>query len=264
MAELIRPGERDEDRHDRTRLIPWVDMERVGSAHVLVVGAGALGNEVVKDLALFGFRHMDVLDMDTVVRSNLSRCVLFREGDQSSGKGKASIVAERTRELDPEIQVKAIQGKVQSLGPEEFKRYDIVLGCLDNVTARLHLNANSYHARVPYVDGGTDGFRGRVQAVVPPFTPCLQCGMNRSHFKVMERRFSCTGQDTVFYQPKMAAEITTTSIIAAVQVREAVKILSGRAAIAHVMHYDGLGGTNEVYALDIDPGCPNHPSGKLS
>ncbi|MHC1709069.1 MAG: ThiF family adenylyltransferase [Methanomassiliicoccales archaeon] len=264
MAELIRPGERDEDRHDRTRLIPWVDMERVRSANVLVVGAGALGNEAVKDLALFGFRNIDVLDMDSVVRSNLSRCVLFREGDQSSGKGKASLVVERAMELDPGIRVKAIEGKVQSLGPEGMMRYDIILGCLDNVAARLHLNANSYHARVPYVDGGTDGFRGRVQAVVPPLTPCLQCGMNRSHFKVMERRFSCTGQDTVFYQPKMAAEITTTSIIAAVQVREAVKILSGRTAIAHVMHYDGLGGTSEVFALDIDPGCPNHTSVKLS
>jgi molybdopterin/thiamine biosynthesis adenylyltransferase len=264
MAELIRPGDRDEDRHDRTRLIPWVDLEQVGSANVLVVGAGALGNEAVKDLILFGFRHLDVLDMDSVVRSNLSRCVLFREGDQSSGRGKAALVAERAMELDPDVHVRAIEGRVQSLGPEEMKGYDMVLGCLDNVAARLHLNANTYYAQVPYVDGGTDGFRGRVQVVVPPSTPCLQCGMNRSHFRVMERRFSCTGQDTVFYQPKMAAEITTTSIIAAVQVREAVKILSERPAIAHVMHYNGLAGTSEVFMLDIDPDCPNHGSAKLS
>ena len=264
MVELIRPGERDDDRHDRTRLISWVDMDRVLGAKVLVVGAGALGNEAVKDLVLFGFRHVEVLDMDTVVRSNLNRCVLFREGDQRSGKGKASLVAERTRELNPDVRIRAIEGKVQSMGPSDMKGYDVILGCLDNVAARLHLNANSYHAGVPYVDGGTDGFRGRVQAVVPPLTPCLQCGMNRSHFKVMERRFSCTGQDTVFYQPKMAAEITTTSVIAAVQVREAVKILSGRSAIENVMHYDGLAGTTEVLSLDIDPGCPNHPAAQLS
>lgn len=264
MAELIRPGARDQDRHDRTRLIHWVDLNRIESTRVLVVGSGALGNEAVKNLALFGFRFVDVMDMDHVVRSNLSRCVLFREGDQSSGKGKAALVAERARELGHDIQVRAIEGKVQSLGPEEMKGYDVILGCLDNVAARLHLNSNSYHARVPYVDGGTDGFRGRVQAVVPPSTPCLQCGMNRSHFKVMERRFSCTGQDTVYYQPKMPAEITTTSIIAAVQVREAVKILSGRTAMAHVMHYDGVAGTSEVFSLDIDPSCPNHASFKLS
>jgi len=235
-------------------------MEGVQRARVLVVGAGALGNEAVKDLMLFGFRKVDVLDMDTVVRSNLNRCVLFREGDQRSGRGKASLVAERARDLYPEAEVQAIEERVQSLGPVEMQGYDLILGCLDNVAARLHLNANSYHAGVPYVDGGTDGFRGRVQVVMPPLTPCLQCGMNRSHFKVMERRFSCTGQDTVFYRPKMAAEITTTSIIAAVQVREAVKIVSHRPVMEHVMHYDGLAGTSDILSLDIDQGCPNHPA----
>jgi molybdopterin/thiamine biosynthesis adenylyltransferase len=218
----------------------------------------------VKDLVLFGFRRVDVMDMDTVVRSNLNRCVLFREGDQASGRGKAELVARRAGELHPEAEVVPLQGMVQSMGPEELRKYNMVLGCLDNVTARLHLNTNSYHARVPYMDGGTDGFRGRVQAVVPPGTPCLQCMMNRSHFKVMERRFSCTGQDTVFYQPKMAAEITTTSVIAAIQVREAVKVLSGREAIRHVLFYDGLAGTSDVLFLERDPACPNHPQQALS
>jgi hypothetical protein len=126
QAEPIRPGERDEDRHDRTRRIPWVNFERISSAKVLVVGAGALGNESVKDLVLFGFRHLDILDMDSVVRSNLSRCVLFREGDQSSGKGKASLVAERARELDPEVRARAIEGRVQSMGSEEMNGYDVI------------------------------------------------------------------------------------------------------------------------------------------
>ncbi len=235
-------------------------MDRVQEARVLVVGAGALGNEAVKDLALFGFNHLDVLDMDHVVRSNLNRCVLFREGDESSGRGKAELVAERARELSPELEINPLQGMVQSWGPPEMCRDDMVLGCLDNVAARLHLNANSYYARVPYIDGGTDGFRGKVQVVVPPETPCLQCSMNRSHFKVLDQRFSCTGQDTVFYRPKMAAEITTTSVIAALQVREVVKLLSGQKAIEHVLYYDGLLGTSEVLCLDMDPGCPNHPA----
>jgi len=258
MSGVIRPGAEDDDRLDRARRIGWVDLEKVASSRILVVGAGALGNEAVKDLVLFGFRRIDVLDMDTVVRSNLNRCVLFREGDQSSGKGKAELVAERSRELCPDAEVSPIHGLVQSMGPQEMRGYDLVLGCLDNVAARLHLNANSYHARVPYVDGGTDGFRGKVQVVTPPESPCLQCAMNRSHFKVLERRFSCTGRDTVFYQPKMAAEITTTSVIAAVQVREAVKILSGAEPIRHLMHYDGFSGSSHILELERDPGCSNH------
>lgn len=264
MGRLLRPGERDDDRHDRTRLIPWVKMDRIREARVLVAGAGALGNEALKDLVLFGFRRIDVMDMDTVVRSNLSRCVLFREGDQSTGRGKAGLAAERAKELDPEADVRGFKGKVESLDPSALEGYDLILGCLDNVAARLHLNANAYYAAVPYVDGGTDGFRGRVQVVNPPLTPCLQCGMNRTHFKVMERRFSCTGQDTVYYQPKLAAEITTTSVIAAVQVREAVKVLCDRGVMEHVMFYDGLAGTCDVCALEIDPLCPNHARGRLS
>ncbi len=249
---------------DRTRRIGWVDLDRVEGSKVLVVGAGALGNETVKDLVLFGFRHIDVLDMDHVVRSNLNRCVLFREGDESSGRGKADLVAERARQLSSEANISPKNGMVQSMGSEEMRQYDMILGCLDNVAARLHLNANSYHAQVPYIDGGTDGFRGKLQVVVPPVTPCLQCAMNRSHFKVMERRFSCTGHDTVFYQPKMPAEITTTSVIAALQVREAVKLLSGMGTIKHALYYDGVLGTTELLLLDIDPGCPNHPERPLS
>ena len=258
MEDVIRPGEPDLDRLDRTRRIGWVDLDAVQRSKILVVGAGALGNEVVKDLVLFGFKHLDVLDMDQVVRSNLNRCVLFREGDQLSGKGKSDLVAERARMLNPDVEIKPLQGKVQSLGPKELTSYDMVLGCLDNIAARLHLNANSYYSKVPYIDGGTDGFRGKVQVIIPPVTPCLQCTMNRSHFRVMEHRFSCTGQDTVFYQPKMAAEITTTSVVAAIQVREAVKSLSGMDVVQHVMYYDGLKGTSDVLVLEKDPGCPNH------
>jgi molybdopterin-synthase adenylyltransferase len=264
MGDLIRAGEVDMDRLDRTRRIGWVDLDKIKEAKVLVVGAGALGNEAVKDLVLFGFQHLDVMDMDNVVRSNLNRCVLFRENDQFSGKGKAEIVAERALEMSTGAEVVPLNGKVQSFGPKELGRYDIIMGCMDNVAARLHTNANSYHAGVPYIDGGTDGFRGKVQVVVPPRTPCLQCAMNRSHFKVMERRFSCTGEDTVFYQPKMAAEITTTSIIAAMQVREAVKLLSGKDVIEHVVYYDGLLGTSEIFQLEQDPGCPNHTGAVLS
>jgi molybdopterin/thiamine biosynthesis adenylyltransferase len=258
MEGTIRPDHLDLDRLDRTRRIGWVDLERVQRARTLVVGAGALGNEAVKDLVLFGFRQVEVMDMDRVVRSNLNRCVLFREGDHGSHRGKAELVAERAMELNPEARVIPRHGRVQSLGPEEMSPYDLILGCLDNVAARLHLNANACHVEIPYIDGGTDGFRGKVQVVRPPESPCLQCAMNRSHFKVMERRFSCTGQSTVFYRPRMAAEITTTSIIAAVQVREAVKLLSGRPVIEHVLYYDGLGGGMEVYAVPRDPQCPNH------
>lgn len=99
--------------------------------------------------------------------------------------------------------------------------------CLDNLAARLHANTFCYHHYIPYIDGAIHGFIGKVQVVIAPKTPCLGCTMNKIHMKVMEKRFSCTGSDVTFFEDKLPAEITTISIVAAVQVREGIKISYG-------------------------------------
>lgn len=256
----MRTGEGDEDRWDRSRRICWLDMDRVQRGRYLVLGAGALGNETVKDLVLAGVRNITLVDMDHVVRSNLNRCVMFREQDSAKRRLKAEVVAERAAELDPGVRVRAIVGCIEKLPKDEWMEHDVVLGCLDNIAARLHANAHSYYHGTPYIDGGTDGFAGRVQAIVPPSTPCLQCGLNRSHYRVLEKRHSCTGSEVTYYQPGMAAEITTTSIIAALQVREALKLVCGRgdAVIRHVVHYDGLRNSWDELEMTVEPSCPLH------
>src|SRR5271167_4519430 len=92
-----------EDRFARFRLINWWDQERLAQARVLVVGAGALGNEILKDLALLGVGRVLVADRDRVENSNLSRSILFRERDR--GRPKAEVAAERTVEIYPEMRV---------------------------------------------------------------------------------------------------------------------------------------------------------------
>ncbi len=257
--ELLKVGSHDDDRFDRSRRIPWLDMDKVSVARVLIVGAGALGNEVVKCLALSGVGAMSIVDMDHVVLSNLNRCLFFRSRDAQDRGMKAEIVAEGGRELYPDCDIRHFVGRVEDM-PFAWEDHDVVLGCLDNVLARLYVNAHSYHHGIPYVDGGTDGFRGKVQVVLPPEGPCLQCGMNRSHQKILERRFSCTGSDISFFERKMAAEITTTSIVAAMQSREALKIISGRSdmCIRNVCHYNGETGESMVLELDVAAGCQNH------
>jgi molybdopterin-synthase adenylyltransferase len=115
------------------------------------------------------------------------------------------------------------------------------------------------HFGIPYVDGATDGFRGKVMSVLGDGA-CLQCAMNRTHMAAMERRFTCTGRGTTVFTPRTAAEITTTSVIAAMQVREAVKIASGRQdlCVRGASYYDGVSGALEALELDVDTGCPNH------
>jgi len=261
VAEVtIRPGSEDEDRYDRSRRIPWLDVDAVFRSRVLMVGAGALGNEVAKNLALSGFRDITIVDMDHVVRSNLNRCLFFNDEHARSRTHKAVVIAEGIRSLSDESRPVAVVGRVEDLEEKYFREADVILGCLDNIRARLDVNARAYAARKPYIDGGMDGFIGKVSVIRPPDGACLQCGMNRSHSKVAGLRFSCTGEGMVFHEPKLSAEITTTSVVSAVMVRECLKSVSGRKdmMLANAFYYDGQRNVMEEIEIPVDPMCPNH------
>ncbi len=79
--------ELEEDRYSRLRLIPWWDQERLGRARVMVVGAGAIGNELLKNLALLGIGKIFIADLDGIENSNLSRSILYRAGDEGKAEG---------------------------------------------------------------------------------------------------------------------------------------------------------------------------------
>ncbi|MCU0852213.1 MAG: ThiF family adenylyltransferase [Thermoplasmata archaeon] len=263
MEDFVRVGAADNDRYDRSRRIEWLDLERLFRSDVLLVGAGALGNEVAKNLVLSGFRNITVVDMDRVVGSNLSRCMFFTEEDAEKGTYKAEAVARGMQRLSSDAVPKALVAKVEDLPPVTWGGRDVVLGCLDNIQARLHVNSHAYPARIPLVDGGMDGFIGKVTVVRPPDGACLQCGMNRTHAKVAEMRFSCTGSGIVFHQPRVPAEITTTSVVSAVMVREAMKIVSGRSELllSNAFYYDGKRNVSEEIEFPVNPQCPLHAAG---
>lgn len=250
----------DQDRLDRSRRVGWLDLDRISTSRIMVAGAGALGNEVAKDLALSGFKRITMVDMDHVVKSNLNRCMFFTERDAERKRKKAKVVAEGVRRLSPGSQVTPVVERLEDLPERVYREHDMFLGCLDNVSARLHLNAHAYVNGKMYIDGGMDGFVGRVMVTRPPKGACLQCGMNKSHAKIASLRFSCTGKDVVFHEPHLAAEITTTSVISAVMVREALKALSGKAdtLISNCFYYDGLRNVSEEMEIPLNPECPLH------
>ncbi len=260
MVETVSIGAADQARYDRSRRIKWLDLDSVFETSVLMIGAGALGNEVGKNLALSGFRKITIVDMDHVVGSNLNRCLFFTDEDVKNRCGKAEAVSRGIRRLSPEADPKPISSKIEDCPESLFNSSDVVFGCLDNVNARLHANAHAYHAGKPYIDGGIEGFLGKVMVSLPPAGACLQCGMNRSHAKVAETRFSCTGSEVVFHEPRVAGEITTTSVISAMMVREALKIVSGRRdlILANALYYDGQRNLCEEMEIDLNPTCPVH------
>jgi molybdopterin/thiamine biosynthesis adenylyltransferase len=94
---LIIPHPAEEDRFQRFRLIGWWDQERLSRAKVLVIGAGALGNEIIKNLALLGVGHLFIADLDRIENSNLSRSILYRAAD--NGRFKAETAARAARDI---------------------------------------------------------------------------------------------------------------------------------------------------------------------
>ena len=258
-VEAIRAGYQDSDRLDRSKRIGWFDAGKLASARVLVVGAGAIGNETAKNLVLAGFKKFTLIDMDHVVLSNLNRCLFFSVLDADEKRLKVDIVADGMRCLDGKISVETHAKPIQEMAEDFIPSHDVVLGCLDNLAARMHVNSRAYLAGIPYVDAATDGFAGKVTVIVPPGA-CLECGANRSHAKIAQQRFSCTGSDVTFFAPKLAAEITTTSVVSAVQVREAMKAVCGRKdlLLKNVAFYDGNRNTFEELEIELSPDCPNH------
>src|SRR5438876_3252542 len=133
------PPRGGDGRFDRFKLIGWWDQQRLARARVLVIGAGALGNEIIKNLALLGVGNLLIADMDRVENSNLSRSVLYREHD--NGALKATTAALAAREIYPDVKAHAFNGNiVHDLGLGAFRWADVVLGGLDNCEARLAIN----------------------------------------------------------------------------------------------------------------------------
>lgn len=249
-----------EDKFERSKRIKLLDMEAIQSAKVLVVGLGAIGNESVKNLVLSGFKHLVMVDMDYIVRSNLNRCIFFRDIDADKKALKTEVVARGVHDLDDDLDIVTHNKMIQDLGEDFIPQFDLVLGCLDNIDARLHLNAHCYYNKIPYIDAATNGFIGKVQVVLAPETPCLECSMNKTHFKVLRQRFSCTGTDISFFENKMPAEITTTAVVSAIQVKEGIKVISGRKdkCLKNMFYYHGINNMTDEMEIELNPDCPHH------
>lgn len=215
-----------DDKYDRLKRIPNWSQEKLAQAKVAVFGCGALGNEVLKNLALLGVGNIWVVDYDTIEKHNLTRSVLFRESD--IGRYKAEVVAERVKELNPDSQVYPILGKLEfAFGRGLLREMDVAFGCLDSVNARREINKRCYFAGVPWIDGGISHYSGGVALFDPrvPETACYRCQMNKSAWALLNKRFSCGYLNEHYEEPKLATTIMTSSVIAAYQVEVAVQLL---------------------------------------
>lgn len=228
MKITLHSSEYGETAFDRAKLISWWSQEIVSSSRILVVGAGAIGNETLKNLALLGVGKMFICDMDTISISNLSRTVLF--GKEDVGKYKAEIAAERVLRMSnhPDCKVDYFIGDiVNKLGHGVFRRFDIVLGCLDNMLTRANVNRRCCMFQKPYMDAGISGLGLSLNVHHYPESSCLECGMDSKDI-ARERmiRYSCdVFKKRAIQEGHAATVLISTAIVSALQVQEAIKAL---------------------------------------
>lgn len=103
----------DEGRFARFGAIKWWNQQLLRDARVLVIGAGAIGNEVIKNLALLGVGNIAIVDMDRIEQSNLSRSILFTE--KNEGQSKAAVAAEAAKRIYSQVWTKALDANVLAL-----------------------------------------------------------------------------------------------------------------------------------------------------
>ena len=230
-----------EDRYHRQRLIPWWEQERLAAARVLVVGAGALGNEILKLLALSGVGHILIYDMDRIEISNLSRTVLFNQSDE--GAFKAEVAAERVVALNPEaVAVGRAQNIIHEVGQGVFAWADVVICGLDNRLARMFVNSSCARTGRTWIDGAIEGLAGIVRLFDPARTACYECTMNETDRKLVRDRLSCArlARDEISLGHVPTTSVAA-SVIAALEVQEALKYLHGQPTLyGEGIHVNGL------------------------
>ncbi|KAL9120327.1 MAG: hypothetical protein Q9187_003118 [Circinaria calcarea] len=148
---------------------------RIKQSRVLMVGAGGIGCELLKNLVLTGFGEIHIVDLDTIDLSNLNRQFLFRH--EHIKKSKALVAKETAERFNPYVKIEAHHANVKDpqFNVEWFQTFAIVFNALDNLDARRHVNRMCLAADVPLIESGTTGFNGQVQVIKKGKTECYDC-----------------------------------------------------------------------------------------
>ena len=247
------------DRLGTFEFISWWEREKVQNAKVLVIGAGALGNEVIKNLALMGVGNIFIIDFDKIEAANLSRSVLFRETDNN--RSKAEVVAARAKSINPEVHIQYLNADVTTgLGLGIIRRMDAIVGCLDNREARLAVNRFCYWMNKPWVDGAIQELLGLMRVFKPGEGACYECTLTEQALRDLSLRYSC---QLLARQNVLLGKVPTTptiaSIIGGMQSQEALKLIHDMTVEpGKVVHFNGL--TNMMHTTAYVPReeCESH------
>lgn len=249
------------DRFGSLKLIDWFDLESVKKAKILVIGAGAIGNEVLKNLALLGIGNVFIYDRDTIEMSNLTRSVLFRAEDCE--RLKAEVAAEAIKKINPDVNAVWRNGDIRfDLGLGLIRRMDAVIGCLDNRGARLKINTDCFRIGRPWVDAGIGQLNGQIRVFSHETGACYECSFTEDDY--VQVGMPCNRLASIYAaEGKIPTTPTIASIVAGVQVQETLKLLDykrweGRTLVSHEMIFNGTIGDCQRVELVRREDCLAH------
>ncbi|MGS2648684.1 ThiF family adenylyltransferase [Streptosporangium sp. LJ11] len=239
-------------RYGRHEHIPGWRQHLLATASVIVVGVGALGNEVARLLAMAGVGRLLLCDPDVVAESNLSRCVLFRQRD--IGRAKVEAAQAALHDLAPATQVDIVTAThLSGVGLAAIRDMDLVISCLDSLQARIQLAARCNATEVGLLDAGTHPWGGEV-CYYPPSAGCVACGLSERQRAVRDDPWSCATADHAVPQ---GASAPVSALIGAWEATLAIRVLLGLTVPAAAVYVD-TGARTIHLERSRDPACPLH------
>ncbi|NIN64712.1 MAG: 4-methyl-5(B-hydroxyethyl)-thiazole monophosphate biosynthesis protein [Anaerolineae bacterium] len=218
---------------------------RLSNASVCIVGLGGLGSPAAVQLAAMGVGHLRLVDYDVVELSNLQRQHLY--DTNSLGYPKVEAAAERLGKLNPYIEIEPLPLAVGAHNAQDIvEGMDVVVDGLDRMTPRYALNRACVQLGIPYVFGAAISSFGNVSTIIPGETACLEC-FQRS-----------VEDDSLPTCAVVGVHPSITSVIASVQVSEAVRIILGQEPQlgSKLLHCDIAHLEFEVMEVARDEDCP--------
>ena len=243
------PAPQNHERYSRQILFNGIGKEgqrRLGESRALLVGCGALGSAHAEALARAGVGKLRIVDRDFVEASNLQRQTMFTEQDATERTPKAVAAANHIREINSEIEVEAEIADVNHSNVERLiEDCAVVLDGTDNFATRYLINDACVKHECNWIYGAAVGSYGVTMTIRPHQTPCLRCV-----FEEAPPAASAPTCDTA------GVIMPIISVVAAVQVSEALKLLTGDVAALHgsLMQFDVW--RNEWRKINPGPPAP--------
>lgn len=244
-------------RFTRQTLTPGWRQDQLAASHVLIAGAGALGNVVAQILALAGVGRLTIVDPDVIEASNLSRGPLFTPVEV--GREKAVVAAAALARLAPEARIEGRVGQFEdAVGLGEIADAALTMSCLDSRIARQSLASRMELVGAPSIDGGTNDWGGEVRMFPSRGAACYGCGLTPKQRVESDAPWSCA--DPVEEAP-MASNAATSAIVGAWMAQTALRWLMAAGPVwteSWAVVIDPTGGVARRTALARDPACMLH------